>query len=276
MEKQVRYCTPFSSDIVAYLKTNGIPFFNTGEGKKRWIIYTISDKDTLFMQHCSFLQSLDHVSVIQSVKYSEKEITSAAWLTCEAVTAKVHLEREEETFAVTETYDRGKAYHRSLTGRPFYTSKPVGHSPLQNFFYSYQLTPSHLFCTEYAKKALQFMNPSIKFEEVLHSKTERPIADLFYVDIQQELPSDAVNVDCAREEYRCPRCGKITYCPPLLPLQIYREYLPDNAAVCKTAEIFSLGGNLSFSVNLVSQRFYQAIKANNLGRGLRFAPVALV
>ena len=148
-------------------------------------------------------------------------------------------------------------------------------SPLQIFFCSEAFSPFQLFCTERARKALQSMQAPAVFREVLHSRTEAPVGDLYFVEIQPELPPDAVDLRCAREVYPCPCCGKKTYCPPLLPLQVDRSALLQQSILCKTAEIFSYGGNLAFPITLISHELYQTLKEGKLDRGLHFRPVIL-
>ena len=281
MERRIRYCTPFRTDLQDYLCNNEIPFKRTGDGKPEngydWLIFTISDHSLRFQEYVEFLQAFQHGSVLSDVLFTEKERTGAAWLTCYATSAKVDLEREEETFLLEELYEDGaKARHRSLCGNPFYVSRPVRHTVAQHFFCSYSASEYHLFCDDRAKKLLSQFSDAVAFREVLHARTEQPIADLYYLDIRARIDPAAIDLASAPEQFTCPVCGKKTFFPPTPPLSIKKEALLDMPAICRTEEVFSFGGNLAVPINLVKQEVYQLIVANKLGRGLRFDPIIVI
>ena len=280
MEKQIRYCTPFREDLLEYLYRNQIGFERSDEQMRAsgfdWLIYTISDRDANFRQYVSYLQSIEHGSVISDVLFSEKERSAAEWLSCRAKTAKVELEREEDTITLSERYDGGeKARHRFLSGKPFYVSRPVRHSASQHFFCSDSASFYHIFCDERAKEALSPFCDAVAFREVLHARTEAPMTDLYYLEIKQAISSNAMDLAASPEQYICPICGRKTFFPPDPPLRVKRDALRSMPAICKTEEIFSFGGNLAVPLNLVSQEVYQLMVTNRLGRGLRFDPVML-
>ena len=133
MEKRIRYCSPFHKDLQAFPQNNQIPFERTDEGMREngfdMLTFTISDRDERFREYTDFLQAFQHGSVLSDVLFTEKERADAAWLTCRATSAKVELEREEDTFRLEELYEGGaKARHRCLCGNPFYVSRPVRHA----------------------------------------------------------------------------------------------------------------------------------------------------
>ena len=281
MERRIRYCTPYRAELRDFLFHNGIPFERTEEGMRAsgydWLTFTISDHYERFREYVEFLQAFQHVSVLSDVLFTEKERSEAAWLTCSATSAKVELEREEETFRLEERYEGGaKARHRSLCGKPFYVSRPVRHTAAQHFFCSDSASEYHLFCDDRAKKLLSQFSGAVEFREVLHARTEQPMADLYYLEIRQSIDPAAIDLAGAPEQFICPVCGKKTFFPPAPPLSIQKEALLDMPAICKTEEIFSFGGNLAVPINLVKQEVYQLIVANKLGRGLRFDPVIVI
>ena len=258
MERRIRYCTPYRAELLDFLLKSGIPFERTDaetrKGGYDWLIFTISDRNERFLEYVDFLQAFQHVSVLSDVLFTEKERSEAAWLTCSATSAKVELEREEETFRLEERYEGGsKARHRSLCGKPFYASRPVRHPAAQHFFCSDSASEYHLFCDDRAKKLLSQYSGAVAFREVLHARTEQPMADLYYLEIRQRINTAAIDLTRAPEQFICPICGKITFFPPAPPLSIQKEALLDMPAICKTEEIFSFGGNLAVPINLVKQ-----------------------
>ena len=209
--------------------------------------------------------------------YSEQERLNAEWLTIRAFSTKVVLCREEETFVCSGIYENGnKAHHRRLSGKPFYVAKPIRHSTLQGFFCSYEVSDYHIFCTERAKQALESNGAEISFEEVLCDSTGAPAGDLYYMAFQNLLPAEAVLPDNCPEQYVCPCCGRITYFPPMYPLKMKRDYLTACRTACRTAEMFSYGGNFTVSLPLISQSMYRVLKEQKLLRGLDICPVEVV
>lgn len=281
MEKRIRYCTVYSKQLVKLLEDYQVPY-SRSDGELRengfdYLMYTISERHPQFALLSEQFHGLPQVSILESVRYSEQERLQAEWLTVRAITAKVELCREEETFACSGYYQQGdKAHHRVLTGAPFYLTGPLRHSRHQNFFCSDEATDHHIFCTERARQVLESAEAEINFARVLYDSTGDPVADLYYLAFRKTLPAEAVVSDNCPEEYLCPCCGQRTFFPPIDPLKVKGKDLAGCRNACKTAEIFSSGGNFAYPLNLISQALYRLLKENMLLRGLEFAPVEIV
>ena len=281
MEKRIRYCTEYSEQLVRLLEEHQVPFTRSGEELRQngfdFLMYTVSERHPQFALLSERFNGLPQVSILESVHYSEQERLQAEWLTVRAITAKVELCREEETFACSGYYQQGdKARHRVLTGAPFYVAGSLRHSRHQNFFCSDEATDHHIFCTERARRVLESAEAEINFANVLYDATGDPVADLYYLAFRKTLPAEAVVPDNCPEEYLCPCCGRRTFFPPIYPLKVRGEALAGCRNACKTAEIFSSGGNFAYPLNLISQALYRFLKENALLRGLEFVPVEIV
>lgn len=237
-----------------------------------WIYFDISECHPAFMQ-IQKLCGQDTISTYK-VRYNKTELENARWLTFDSHIDKIDLSREDVTFFCTEVYDNRKAHHRYLSGSPFYVSKPPKHTKQQHFFCSSMAT-SYLFCTEYAKQNLSEISNTIICEPVLSVLTNQPVGDLFYMNFAETIPESAMDLSNVEEVYACPVCQKQTYLPPV-QLRIRQEFLNNDIDFCKTADIFSFGGNFSFHINIVSQRVYKEIKQRAIGRGLEFSPIQLI
>ena len=281
MELHIRYCLTYSQQLENYLFANQITYRRTDEKSGLdALIFTITDRNDQFQRLKQELLPMaeGEGTVLEYAEYSEAERRAAPWLTCRAITGgKLQLARETETFTCKEYISEDRAYHRFLSGKPFYTNKPVRHTPSQNFFWAYGATDHNLFCTERAKKLLEQFAAPVAFRDVLHAKTEQPIGDLYYMDILCCLPDDAVDLSCAYEEYTCPICGQKTWFPPKTqPLLVKESALAEAPAICKTPQVFSYGGNISFSIILFSQNMYQTLRGHKMDRGLEFEPIRLI
>ena len=281
MEKRIRYSTEYSDQLARLLEDHKVPYTRSDEELRRNgfddLVYTISERHPQFELLSKRLISFPQTSVLETVHYSEQERLNAEWLTIRAFSTKVVLCREEETFVCSGYYkDGAMAHHRGLTGAPFYVAGPLRHSRHQNFFCSHEASDYHIFCTGRSKQTLESADAEICFAKVLRASTGEPIDDLYYMDFQNPLPVEAVFPDNCPEQYICPCCGRITYFPPMYPLKIRRGDFAGCRTACKTAEMFSFGGNITFSLPMISQALYRVLKENALLRGLDISPVEIV
>lgn len=267
------YACLTSEELCDFLDRNKVSFqqdcSTVGMGR---VYFDVFESDCFFPELAKI--ELKDCVITKQVRYSKKEIESAQWLTCNPTTAKVNLTNQDKTFWVSEQYGTGKAYHRMLSGMPFYISKRVAHNGKQHFFASYD-APNQLFCTEYAKSMLQRINLPISFEPVLNSKTEMPIGDLYALHIQYVLPVKALDLSNSEETFACPVCGSQTFLPPF-SLQIRKEYLIDTPGIFRTEAVFGWGGNYSAPINIISNEIYLELVEKRLVRGLEIEPISLI
>lgn len=272
MEIVRHYACVASDELCDFFNQYNIPFQQDGTiGEKRRVYFDVLESGDFFPELKKI--TLNDCIITKQVKYSKKEIRDAQWLTCTPTTAKVNLANQEKTFVVSEEYGAGKAYHRALSGMPFYVSKAVAHNANQHFFASYEAT-NQLFCTEYAKLILQKMNLPISFDPVLSSKTESPIGDLYAVHIPYVLPAEALDLSNSEDTFVCPVCGFETFLPPL-SLNVREKYLKDTPCICRTEAVFGWGGNYAAPINIISHEVYLVLAENHLVRGLEMEPIFL-
>lgn len=273
MEIVRHYACLANDELYSFLRRNNISFQqNEMPGGKCRVYFDVLERDDFFPELMKI--ALYDCIVTKKVKYSKKEIANAQWLTCTPVTAKVNLANQDKTFVISEEYDAGKAYHRTLSGMPFYVSKPVSHTANQHFFASHEAA-NQLFCTEHAKAILQKRNFSISFDAVLNSKTGLPIGDLYAVHIHCVLPVDALDLSNSEEMFVCPVCGLETFLPPL-SLNIQGKYLKKAPGICRTEAVFGWGGNYAAPITIISHEVYMTLAENHLVRGLELEPISLI
>lgn len=272
MEIIRHYACLANDELYDFLDRNKISFHHDEIAGKHRVHFYVLESDAFFPELMNI--ALSDCIVTKKVKYSQKEITNAQWLTCTPVTAKVNLANQEKTFLVSEKYDTGKAHHRTLSGMPFYVSKPVAHNANQHFFASYEAT-NQLFCTEHAKSILQKMNLPISFDAVLSSKTELPIGDLYAVRIHCVLPPGALDLSNSEETFVCPVCDFETFLPPL-PLNVREKFMEGAPGICRTEAVFGWGGNYAAPIALISHEVYLLLAEDRLVRGLKLEPISLI
>lgn len=273
MEIIRHYACLANDELYGFFTRNNISFQQNemSDGKHR-VYFDVLERDDFFPELMKI--ALYDCIVTKKVKYSKKEIANAQWLTCTPVTAKVNLANQDKTFVISEEYDAGKAYHRALSGMPFYVSKPVSHTANQHFFASYEAI-NQLFCTEYAKAILQNRNLPISFDAVLNSKTGLPIGDLYAVHIRCVLPAVALDLSNSEETFVCPVCGFETFLPPL-SLNVRRKYMEEASDICRTEAMFGWGGNYAAPITIISHEVYMTLSESHLVRGLEFKPISLI
>lgn len=273
MEIIQHYACMKNDELMDFLRRHQVPFREDGRDAGVWRVYfDVRESDPCFPELADL--KLDGCVITKRVKYSKKEMDSAQWLTCTPTTAKVNLTNQNITFSLSGEYDTGKAYHRRLSGLPFYVLRPISHSANQHFFASHEAT-NQLFCTEYARSVIQGIRLPVSFDSVLSSRTELPVGDLYAVRIHPVLPVDALDLENSEKTFICPCCGAHTFLPPL-PLNVRKEYLRDVPGVCCTEAIFGWGGNYTAPITLISKEVYAVLAANHLLRGLEIEPVSLI
>lgn len=270
----IRHYACFASDeLSSFLNQNQIPCQQDSLASLRSRVYfDISESDPVFSQLAQI--PLPDCIITKRVKYTKQEIFNAPWLTCNPTTAKINLVNENISFLVSEQYDKGKAHHRKLSGKPFYVVKPINHNANQHFFTAYEAT-NQMFCTEHAKSLIQKENLPLSFNAVRNIKTDLPIGNLYDIRINYVLPTESLDLSNVEETFICPVCGAKTFLPPI-SLRIHADYLSLAPDVCRTAAVFGWGGNYAAPINIISHDVYVFLEKNHLTRGLQFDPIALV
>ena len=78
----------------------------------------------------------------------------------------------------------------------------------------------------------------------------------------------------------CKDCGKeiLRISGSIQQYKIKREYLTDKKCVYQTGEVITTNiiGYDTFSINIVSQEFYQFCEKNKMNRGMVYEPIVLI
>lgn len=268
-----RFSCQASPDVHSLLEANHIQYTLTlFPGNREYTVFDIPEDDPAFFElvHKHNLRP----SSISKVLFSKQEMDEAQWFTCWATSPKIELDRHKETFQYREWIDHNRVRHRYLIGKPFYLKKPVKHRPEQHFFFSYELSFSHIFCDDYAMRKLAEVFDEISFQPTFHAKTGLPIEDLHYMHIEKELNSSSIILPPGNEQFCCPVCGEVSHFPPI-QLEINADSLDSVTDICRTASIFGYGGNFCHYSIIISKHFYQFLQENRMSRGLEFRPVIL-
>lgn len=256
----------FSAELSRELEKRGIEFRreeNLLNGESYLIFDALDFQDSYILPSNAF--------VLTSPFYSKNELDGANWLTCRCINTRISLENEERSISCVEVYEDGtKARHRFPSGDPFYVKAAPKHRDTVGFFSTHSLSEYDLFCSERAKQVLTscFQDIVVSFDMVLSSQNDLPVNDLYYLCIGETIAIDALDLSQA-ERFRCPVCGKETLAAPM---QLAIKTRP-TATIMKTPRCFSYGGNLEYSIIIVSQRFRKALIEHKLDRGLIFEPV---
>lgn len=272
MRVKHHFCCDSSRSLTDVLERNEIPYARDAwDGiRPETVTFDLYEDSTSFGEITALAGSSD----VQSREYAEQELLDAEWLTMRCFHPTLDLVREEEAFAFSEPFGDGKYRHRELVGTTFYLKKPVKWG--KRHFVSYgSLGNQHLFCDPLARSALENAHLPLQFHNVLQAKTALPLGDVFYVEILDVLPQEAIVFGGGEEKSVCENCGKIQYqIDSMYLLTIREEYLKSHV-LCKTQPIFALGKYYTEPFNLVSNQVYRMILENDLSRNLVFEPVTL-
>ncbi|MBR6840298.1 MAG: hypothetical protein IKM82_06880 [Oscillospiraceae bacterium] len=272
MRVKHHFCCDSSRSLTDALERNGIPYaHDVWDGiRPETVTFDLYEDSTAFGEITVLAGSGD----IQIREYTEQELLDAEWLTMRCFHPTLDLVREDEAFAFSEPFGDGKYRHRELVGTTFYLKKPVKWGK-RHFVSDGSLGNQHLFCDPFARSALEDAHLPLRFHDVLHAKTALPLGNVFYVELLDVLPQEAIVFGGGEEKSVCESCGKIQYqIDGMYLLTIREEYLKSHV-LCKTQPIFALGKYYTEPFNLISKQVYRMILENDLSRNLVFAPVTL-
>lgn len=234
-----------------------------------FLAFDVSERDPLYSR---ILEICNEKPVSYKLKFSADEMRNARWFSVVSHTRKVNLVRENNTFSFEEPLGNGRFCHVIKTEKPFYVSAPLKITARQHFFSS-DMLPDSLFCTERAKQCLSRFADAVSFEPVLRASTERPVGNLYFLRFRETIPADAIDLSESSRTFICPTCQKQTFMPPNV-LRIKEQHLENVGDFFMTEKIFSEGG-WDHNICIVSKRVYQLIKDEHLHRGVEFMPVQM-
>ena len=115
----------------------------------------------------------------------------------------------------------------------------------------------------------------VTFEPVYNDRSNEPIDNTFFLRPDHVLPRGAIHYNASETKIQCPVCGKIQYdFGSDHELHISSVSLDDARMICRTPNMFG-GGNIAFSITVISQNIYQELLSEGLQRFLVFEPVYL-
>ena len=272
MRVKHHFCCDSSRSLTDALERNGIPCeHDVWDGvRPETVTFDLYEDSAAFGEITALAGSGD----VQSREYTQQELLDAEWLTMRCFHPTLDLVREEEAFAFSEPFGGGKYRHRELVGNTFYLKKPVKWGN-RHFVSDGSLGNQHLFCDPLARSILENAHLPLKFHDVLQAKTALPIGNVFYVELLDVLPQEAIVFGGGEEKSVCESCGKTQYqIDDMYLLTIREEYLKSRL-LCKTQPIFALGKYYTEPFNLVSSQVYRMIQENDLSRNLVFEPVSM-
>ena len=270
MRVKHHFCCDSGRSLTDALERNGIPYEHDTWGgiRQETVTFDLYEDSAAFGEITALAGSGD----VQSREYTKQELLDAEWLTMRCFHPTLELVREEEAFAFSEPFGDGKYRHRELVGTAFYLKKPVKWGK-RHFASDGSLGNQHLFCDPLARSALESAHLPLKFHDVLHARTDLPLGNIFYVEILDVLPQEAIVFGGGEEKSVCESCGKTRYLiDGMYQLKVREEYLKTHV-ICKTQAIFALGKYYTEPFNLVSDQIYRMILENSLSRNLVFEPV---
>ena len=188
-------------------------------------------------------------------------------------TPTVDLTREDESFTFTEPISEGLVRHKVQSGHLYLKLQPNWGK--RHFLSTYSLGAYTLLCDDQARQFFNDHEMQVTFEPVLNATFDEPIGNTFFLRPDYVLPLGAIHHNASETKIQCPVCGKIIYdFGSDHELHISSVSLDDERMICRTPEMFG-GGNIAFSITVISQNTYRELLNKGLQRFLVFEPVYL-
>lgn len=218
--------------------------------------------------------------LIESIEYSKKEIENAEWLTVRSISTKVDWEYDEDAFRQSCFYKRPCIkelyYKHSEQVGVLSVNKPVKWGTRQ-FFSGPNAADNIIFCSEKTKLVLDNKWKGLEFWPVKKYNNSIYISDLYQLYFMESLPIDAIK---GGSLITCNTCGRriIWLTKGVHQMEINRKYLTSPDRVYKTGDVLTEQPNkcTTFSLNIVSQKFYQYCEKNQMNRGMIYEPIKLI
>jgi len=229
----------------------------------------VQEKDPRWKEFSSIKNALD----IRIIEYSKSDLLKARWLTMRSWLPTVDLAREDESFTITEPISEGLARHRVKSGHLYLKRQPNWGK--RHFLSTYSLGEYALLCNDKAKQFFKEHGMQVTCEPVFNALSDEPIDNTFFLSPDHVLPLGAIHQNASETKIQCPVCGKIQYdFGSDHELHISSVSLDDARMICRTPEMFG-GGNIAFSITVISQNTYRELLNERLQRFLVFEPVYL-
>ena len=255
------------------LKKEGIKYEWYRDSSCSWLIVDILESKPA----CSKVLEMAKDSLLfRYHEYSLTDLNKAEYLTMRARNMSFDLAQEENMFDFSEPIAPDLWRHKHLKKNiRFYVKNTVkwGKSHIKA---SFSMSEYHLFCDDVA--AVFFSDyKGVKMHSVYHHRTGEAMENMHYLEFCHVLPNDVICFDKKQSDV-CPKCGTKTWLIKTdHQLFLHKSALQKDLIFAKTQDIWGGGGSFRHSLNIISQKAYQAMKDAGLAsRNLLFEPVVLV
>lgn len=268
--------------LIKFLERFKIPY-ETCElpGKKGNVyVFDLYEDQNEFAKFKSQFPFVSKFNSIKTTEYDREDIEKAEWLSIRNKSTKVQWEYDEKAFRQFCPYKRlflKETYYKHSEQIDFLSvTKPVKWGTRQ-FFSGPNAADDFIFCSEKAKSILGDQWKGLAFWPVKKYNTFKYMADLYQLFFAECLPFEAFN---GGKVATCNNCGRkiLRITEGAGQLAIDRTYLQDQKRVYKTGNILTeqLKGYNTFSLNIVSQEFYQYCEKYKMNQGMIYEPIRLI
>lgn len=277
MNIDVRFCCLQSPPLISTLQENAVKYRKSGE----FVIFHIKESHPNYSEIEQTALEFK-VTKLRTRVYTKQEMDNSEWFYMCSQCGKVCLVEDISfAFSCRQTfYYQGKEFNKFKHVQqisPLHTNKAPKWK-LKNNFYS---TDSGdfwcIFCSDYARDALEQSTAGLEFLPVMKGKTDAVLEDIHQLILPKNLPLEALEFDGQITVSNCPCCGVPLYDPidpgTFIP-RVRKEYLSDQCDYYATQIEFGPGNG--HPLYIVSKKVYEtAVKTLN-ERNLIFMPVEVL
>ena len=269
--------------LLNFLNRNGILYKISDDlpgMKNRLCTFDLYEDQEEYMKFKKQFFWISKYNSIKSIEYSKKDIENAEWFSIRSKSTKVQWEYEEKAFKETCSYKRPfmkELYYRHSEQIGILSANKTVKWGTRQYFSGPNAADDLLFCSEKAKKLLGDKWLGLEFWPVRKYNSSEYISDLFQLFFTDTLPIEAIT---GGKSTTCNTCGKriVRFKDGIHQLELKREFLRGSSKVYKTGDVLTeqIKGGETFSINIVSQEFYQYCEKNQMNRGMIYEPIKLV
>lgn len=266
---EYRYCCTYSAALCRALDEADVGY--TVDALPEKIVICTLDGETLQGRALQPLLDASRITCLSSLRFTEREREKAAWLTLRCGCNKLVPADGAMPFVCRAP---GQVGHSEQIAS--FTLQRDVRWGARGFVTALE-NASVLFLSARVRRILEGEGlAGLAFLPVYRVGESAPLDDVFQLATPNLLPRDALELPAENiaETHACPHCGRRQYVlKGHAQLRIKKAALSAEKDIYFTDELF--GAGIPQRGILVSQKFYQCIKRNALGRGLSFEPVIL-
>lgn len=263
-------------DLVDWLNKNGISYYVNGGGRLPvFINFALWSDNHNVHEYLSQLKAMHIVRTTIEVEYTTFELSKAEFLMINSQKQSVEIINPDAAYLYFCTWisSRGtRKINHCEQKAPFQIAKEPS-TKTRTAFWHEDTGTAELF-TDYRVAELVKQNHLVGVElKNVILKNGNLSENIFQITSPHKLKKDCLGLGFGEERWCCPMCGKeqfIIDAAYQLHLDLSRIDVESDLYV--TERIFGQGR--PFPLYLISQRFYQLLKANKLAGNLIVSPVA--